>query len=354
MIAAENYYSYYTLMTTLSVILLILYLIFNKNTNDRSYIVTPYMIGMSAFLIITLFLATRPISGYFGDMISYYILFEQYIHAEAINENGDFLFELMLFFFAKNFSAESFFFFCTLLYFIPLYLAYKKVFKSLWPIAFVLTTVTISFYGFAVNGIRNGIAAQIFLLGLVLPKRISWSLIIISIGLHSSMLIPAIGYFSAILLKDIRFYFGFWSVALLISFFYSGFGDIIQSLGFSNDRLDVYIDGNDALLDTFSVQGYRYDFIMYGAFPVLLGAYYIYKRNFNDSFYNHLLSVYLFSNAIFLLMNEVLFSNRFAYLSWFMMVLILFYPFYKLRGKKDVNILILSTLFLLVSSLIVA
>ena len=53
-------------------------------------------------------------------------------------------------------------------------------------------------------------------------------------------------------------------------------------------------------------------------------------------------------------MNEVLFSNRFAYLSWFMMIIILLYPIYKLRTKQDVNILLAVIGFLLSSYLIVS
>lgn len=353
MIAAADYFNSYVILTSTVVFFLAAYVLCNRNMRGRDYPMIPYAMGALLFWFLTITLALRPIHAAFGDMLNYDIAFTSYLYTDQINSEGDILFETLMFFFAKNFTVESFFFFCTLLYFIPIYLAYRKIFKSFWPFAFILTSIVISFYGFAVNGIRNGIAAQIFLLGLAMPKKISWVFILTSLGFHTSMLIPAIGYFSAMLIRQVKFYFIFWTGALLVSFVYSGFGDLMQNLGFTNDKLDGYIN-DDTLADQFSVSGYRYDFVLYSTFPVGIAAYYIYKRQFKDKFYHHMVSVYLFANAIFILMNEVLFSNRFAYLSWFMMVIILLYPIYKMRTKQDVNMLLTVILFLLSSYLIVS
>lgn len=352
MIAAENYLSIYVLITTVVVCSLMAYVALTPNMRSKDYPMIPYAMGALLFWFITFWLATRPISAYFGDMMNYMLAFQGYLYTDQVNPNGDYLFEAMMLFFAKNFNAESFFFFCTLLYFIPIYLAYRKIFKSFWPLVFILSTIVIAFYGFAVNGIRNGIAAQIFLLGLALPKRVGWALILTAIGFHSSMLIPAIGYFSAIVVREVKFYFAFWLLALVTSVFYSGFGELMQNFGLTNNKLDGYIS-DDTLADQFSMTGYRYDFVLYSAFPVGVAAYYIFKRDFKDAFYYHMTSVYLFANAIFILMNEMLFSNRFAYLSWFMMTIILIYPIYKLRTKQDVNVLLAIILYLLSSYLIV-
>ena len=351
--AAESYLGIYLTITTAVVCLLMIYVALNPNMRSKEYPLIPYAMGSLLFWFLAIWLAVRPISVYFGDMMNYMIAFQGYLYTDEINSQGDYLFEVMMLFFAKNFNAEAFFFFCTMLYFIPIYLAYRRIFKSFWPLVFILSTIVIAFYGFAVNGIRNGIAAQIFLLGLALPKRVSWILILTSIGFHSSMLIPALGYFSAIVVRQVRFYFMFWLLALFTSIVYSDFGELMQTLGLTNNKLDGYIS-DDSLAHEFSMTGYRYDFVLYSAFPVGVAAYYIFKRNFKDAFYNHMTSVYLFANAIFILMNEMLFSNRFAYLSWFMMTIILIYPIYKLRTKQDVNVLLVIILYLLSSYLIVS
>lgn len=352
MIPVESYHNIFLFLTVGSSVLLALYTLIYPNMNQSNHKEIPYALGVFLFVILTLFISTRPISYYFGDMGNYYAMFQSYYYSSGIKE-GDVLFESIMYFFAKNLNAELFFFFCGILYFFPLYFAYKRIFKSYWPVAFILSTISISFYGFAVNGIRNGIAAHIFLLALTIPRRYSWIIIMIAIGFHSSMLIVTIPYIAIIFFARVKVYYYFWLVCLVSSFFYSGFGDIIQALGLSSDRLDAYIDAGDSYSDQFSKTGYRYDFVIYGALPVVVSYYYIYKRGFKDYFYNNLVCIYLFANALFVLINYVAFSNRFAYLSWFMMTVILLYPIYKLRTKHDGNVFILLCMLLISTNLFV-
>lgn len=352
MIPVENYQAIFLFLTVGASFLLVLYTLVFPDMSNNKYIEFPYIVGVFLFIILTVFISTRPISYYFGDMGNYYAKFQSYYYSAGIKE-GDIVFESMMYFFAKNLNAELFFFFCGVLYFFPLYFAYKRIFKIFWPIVFVLSTMEVTFYGFAVNGIRNGIAAHIFLLALTLPRRYSWIAILTAIGFHSSILIPTVAYVSIIFFAKVRVYYYFWLACLVISLFYSGFGDIIQALGFSSDKLDGYLDAGDIYSDQFSRTGYRYDFIIYGALPVAVSYYYIYKRDFKDYFYNSLVCIYLFANAFFILVNEVAFSNRFAYLSWFMMTVVLLYPIYKLRTKRDSNIFLGLSLVLISTNLLV-
>ena len=46
-----------------------------------------------------------------------------------------------------------------------------------------------------------------------------------------------------------------------------------------------------------------------------------------DPFYASLVNAYLLTNALWVLVIHASFSNRFAYLSWFMMPWVLLYPF---------------------------
>lgn len=353
MIEASDYIIYYTNFTLSIGFLFILYTLLNNNIQDKKYLLLPYTLGSFSFILITFLLAIRPIGYTFGDMGNYNNSFKEYFYLDNIKDDSDILFEYLLFFFAKNFTAEAFFFLCTLLYFIPLYLAYKHLFKSFWTIAFILSLLTFSFYTFAVNGIRNGIAAHLFLLGLALPKRFGWIFILISTGFHSSMWIPTVGYILALFFKRVELYFYLWFTCLIISFFYSGFSEIVASLGLGGDKLNRYVETGFEVEDSFSVMGYRYDFVIFSTFPILFSYYYIYKRKFKDNYYNFLVSIYLFSNSFFLLVNEIAFSNRFAYLSWFMIVLIIFYPIYKLKTKKDINMLLISLIFLMSTYIIV-
>ena len=74
--------------------------------------------------------------------------------------------------------------------------------------------------------------------------------------------------------------------------------------------------------------GFRLDFIAYSAMPVLVGYYAIYKKKMHLSrFYSCLLNTYLCTNGVWMLCMYAQFTNRIAYLSWFLYPIVLIYPF---------------------------
>src|SRR5690606_25184293 len=79
----------------------------------------------------------------------------------------------------------------------------------------------------------------------------------------------------------------------------------------------------------FSSTGFRWDFLLYSSTAVFAGWYYIVKRNYKDKIYFWLFNTYVFSNAFWILVIRANFSNRFAYLSWFMIGLVIIYPLLK-------------------------
>ena len=76
----------------------------------------------------------------------------------------------------------------------------------------------------------------------------------------------------------------------------------------------------------------------------------IFKKRTFDLKYLLLLHTYVLSNAFWVMLIRASFSNRFAYLSWFMYPIILAYPLlifpmWKDQGKKVGMILMVHTLF---------
>ena len=64
--------------------------------------------------------------------------------------------------------------------------------------------------------------------------------------------------------------------------------------------------------------------------PIILAWYIIFKRRIKVDFnYILLLGVYIYSNAFWVMVIRASFSNRFAYLSWFIYPLVLAYPLLK-------------------------
>jgi len=83
---------------------------------------------------------------------------------------------------------------------------------------------------------------------------------------------------------------------------------------------------NDEYADQFSSTGFRWDFLLYSAIPVYLGYHYIVKRGYKNKMYIQLFNTYLVANAFWILVIRASFSNRFAYLSWFLLPIVLIYP----------------------------
>ena len=98
-----------------------------------------------------------------------------------------------------------------------------------------------------------------------------------------------------------------------------------MNFDFISDRVYEYFTTAPEL-GTFSMIGFRWDFLLYGSVPILEGIYFVFKRKYNNQFYCILLSTYILTNAFWVLINEVPFSDRFAYLSWFMMPVVIIYP----------------------------
>ena len=87
--------------------------------------------------------------------------------------------------------------------------------------------------------------------------------------------------------------------------------------------------------DLFSKTGFRWDFIAYSAIPILIGWFATAKQKITDKTYLFLLHTYLFSNACWVLINSISYSNRFAYLSWFLFPIVVLYPFCKFSLIKN-------------------
>jgi len=81
----------------------------------------------------------------------------------------------------------------------------------------------------------------------------------------------------------------------------------------------------------FSSTGFRFDFLIYSAAPLVLAFHYIFKKNFDDPVYKRILHTYIVANAFWIMIIRANFSNRFAYLSWFLMGIVVIYPILKTK-----------------------
>lgn len=300
---------------------------FNLNTGFKKS-----MAGGLFVLLLTIYIGFRPVSyKYFADMGTYNRFFTFYQMGDEVNVTHDYLFHYFMKFCSGFMTANFFFFICAILYIYPLYVVSKKWFSSYWFYAFLFLVASFSFWGYATNGIRNGIAGSIFLLGISRDKRFyQIFLLIIAISLHKTMLLPAVGFVLANFYNRPKVMIGFWVLCIPISLVLgSSFENFVATLGlFEDDRFKYFTD-KLADEDKFSSTGFRWDFLAYSGTAVFAGWYFIVKKDYQDKIYFWLFNTYVFANAFWILVIRANFSNRFAYLSWFMMALVITYPFLK-------------------------
>lgn len=286
-----------------------------------------------------LYMGLRPVSGaYFGDMSTYASYFKRVASGEPLPIKDDYLFNYFLKFCTKIMDVHSFFLVCAFLYTVPCYLFARKYFGSYWFFVFFMFIGSFSYWSYGTNGIRNGLATATFLLSLTyyrtLPLR--YGLMAMAFGLHSSMIIPIAAFFTASFIKDPKKHLWIWLATVLISLIA---GSQLQGLFaglYSDDRALDYLTKGNINNDKFSSTGFRWDFVLYSATAVFAGWYFIFKKKITDRFYIHLYGTYMIANAFWILVIRANFSNRFAYLSWFLMAAVIAYPMlrYKLWNNQ--------------------
>ncbi|WP_074406526.1 MULTISPECIES: EpsG family protein [Aquimarina] len=298
--------------------------------------------GFVLMAYIILYMGQRPLSGkFFGDMRTYTRYFNYYRLGGVVTSDTDVLFHLYMKSLSYVASSRTFFTVTAAIYVLPLYRISKQLFKEYWYYAFLMFAVSFSFYTYGVNGIRNGAATSLFLLGISFRKNTIVMILcfLLSVSFHKTMSLPIIAFTITRFYNDPKVFLKGWLACIPLSLAMGGFWvSIFSSLGF-DDRLSDYLTAQ-AEEGTFASTGFRWDFLFHSAFAVFAGWYVIYKKNFEDPFYFRLLNTYLICNGFWILVIKANYSNRFAYLSWFMMGLVVIYPFLKQRFFKDHHFMI--------------
>lgn len=197
-----------------------------------------------------------------------------------------------------------------------------------------------SFWPYAVNGIRNGMATSLALIALSYVKpeyRKNWAklwpaivLMIIAAGTHKTVYLVGVAAIFAFLIPSKKIAFWIWGGCLLMSPVSS---NVFLAVGesFIEDKRFVGYGDQNVSEEIFNRIGWRWDFILYSALPVVLGYYVLIKRKLYDWTYVFLLNIYLYCNAAWMLINEVAYSNRFAYISWFLYPFLIVMPLIKFK-----------------------
>ena len=297
-------------------------------------------------LFLVLFIGLRPIHKTFTDMIGYANEFNRHI---IYNETSEFTWQ---FFFDTFYNLEAnvhiWFLFIAACYVGLIWVTSKKIFNEKAWYPFLLFISCFFFFNYGVNILRAGVAASVVLIGLTYLIRhkmniqtyIVYILIsLIAFGTHNASILSSVCCLVGFHFKSFKYPLLIWLACCVISYnIPDDFVNMFIGLGLDG-RVDTYLS-TEADETLFSHVGFRWDFLLYSAAPVIF-AIYVCKKYKTDEIYPKLVSSYLLANAFWVLFIRANYSDRFAYLSWFMYSLIFSYPLIKFGMNKLFSVIIL-------------
>lgn len=306
-----------------------------RNTNHLSVLVY--------ILLFVVLVGLRPISGYyFGDTANYAQSYNLFVNGilQYNPDSKEWFFNWLMYQCSQVMDVHGFFLLVEILYVSPVLWACKKLVPNHALLMFLVCMGAFSFFTYGTNGIRNGMACSLIIAALacvhgnLMQKVIGGMLAFLAFNIHRSTGLPIVCILATFFVKDTRLILGWWIASIFLSLMVGGpIEAFFTGLGF-DDRLSSYAtdDSADAM---FSSTGFRWDFLLYSTMPILLGYYVVIKRKIWDKNYLLLLHTYILCNSFWVMMIRASYSNRFAYLSWFLYALVLIYPCLKLPIWKD-------------------
>lgn len=277
-------------------------------------------------IIILCRIALQPIGwGTGGDRenYAYRLILSSDNILEAMSEQPDPLFTLLSQMIYSFTDLDGYFWAIAFIYISLYWWASKRLSKG--RIFWMLLAVTMSFgfIAYGTNTLRAGLAIALLLLGITYyDKKVPLAVCLaLSLSLHMSMIIPISMFLVSKFFPKTRLFFILWIISIPVSFLA---GDFFNTLfaSFSDDSRTHYLMDDS---ETYKV-GFRIDFILYSLLPLAIGYYYIFKRGFRSALYRNIYNTYVLTNIFWILVIRANFSDRFAYLSWFLIPVILAYP----------------------------
>lgn len=311
--------------------------------NQKDYYIP--LIIFSVFYI--LFFGLRPVSYAFGDTTIYadgYKVMQSYgVYSMTFQKDGsvdvsesvgsDWLFYSVMFLCAKVMSVNFFFLIVMYFYITMMFWGCRNLDYKHGATLMLFCIGAFSFYGYSVNGIRNGVACSFVILALarfckgekLWPAILSFA----AIGCHKSAALPVVCMLFTYYVNRPKYLYIVWIGSIILSLAVGEYlSNMLTLLGF-DDRLAENLQSGADVADSWGVEmesRFRWDFLLYSSVPIILGWYTIFKRKIYNNTYLLLLGTYMYANAFWVILIRSLFSNRFAYLSWFLYPIVLAYP----------------------------
>lgn len=206
------------------------------------------------------------------------------------------------------------------------YAAAKRIAPKNVYLLMLLIICAFSFRGYGTNTIRAGLALSFVFWGLAhITEKWKWLIyFFIAFNIHHSTTIPIFAALISKYLPQTKYSYYFWFISVILSAVAgSYFTELFAIWGADFDNRTDYLTTTESQYNL----GFRIDFILYSFLPIIAGYYYQHNLKFKNQFYSIIYNTYIIANAFWILVIKANFSDRFAYLSWFLYALVLIYPF---------------------------
>lgn len=223
-------------------------------------------------------------------------------------------------------NIEAYFIIIAAIYIIIYLWACKRLVNYQQGWLFIVILLSLGFIQYGCNTIRAGLAFALLLLGITFNWKSIAQIVCFALaaGIHMSVSIPVIMFLISGIYPKTKLFFTLWFLSIPISFFAGNYFNELF-LTFDVDSRTAYLTEAN---QNYNI-GFRFDFIIYSMLPIAVGYYYIFKREFQSALYSKLYNTYILSNIFWILVIRANFSDRFAYLSWFLIPIILAFPILK-------------------------
>lgn len=234
-------------------------------------------------------------------------------------------------------------------------LGYFQIGRALFPhknigYFIIMSAGCLGFSNYGTNVIRAGVALSILLIAFSLHGKSVFKLLLVFVALsfQKSVFIPVLAFFGAKCLKSTKLVTCIWVVCLLLSAINVDMGPLFESVGFVDERIETYAETIGSESGSYE-KGFRFDFLLYSIIPLFISFFYTYQNRIKDALYLLVVRVYLLANAVWLLAIRMAYSDRLAYLSWFLIPIITLYPALKYQDRfrnPSLIVLIVMSVFM--------
>lgn len=341
---AHNWYYFVALLVIVAIFRILAF----RSTEDQSipgYSQFPVYILL---LLIPVYFSLEPVADYtdkWNYEYGFLVLSEGAFDEKMAVDSGFYYYVFLL---AKLIKIPAIFFGITAFIYILGYVSFiKKAISAPYRyILFLAIIAALGFYNYGTNTIRAGVSLSVFMFAI--SRKHFWRgtliFLVLAVLIHKTFLLPSVFYLFTKIYNRKDHFIWIWIAFLLLSFLFgSGFATLFGDyFSFTDNRIDYYLGENELVYKT----GFRVDFIIYSFLPILLSLYYK-KKGYSNSFYSHLLSTYVLCNGFWLLLIRIPFTDRVAYLSWFLIPFIALYPLLTQRIVERQKLLVALIIFVL-------